>query len=313
VFYALRAGKPVSSPFQISIQQALGALDVSHLSQMDNNNAKIFVKQATSVMFVREPFARLLSGYTDKLFAPNPYFWGEIGQHIIKTVRLNSSSTTSSNKSLCGHDVSFPEFIDYVIQSETLNSSKTDEHFSPMYNKCDPCIIDYKVIGKMESFSTDVAYTLGLLVNPVSKESIEEWSRETLADAIYDSIYSPFGWKPKIQQCMTWYEALRRIWRKLQIRGIILLTDAFPWQAYDEISYELFIDTVNALHDKTDKQELKNQKLYILAHAYSLIELEDIQSIVNIFKQDFELFQYSTRPNFIFEQNIPKHRHIFSV
>ena len=54
-------------------------------------------------MFTREPYGKLLSGYVDKLFAPNPYFWKAIGRLIIRKFRKDPSPESLT----CGHDVTF--------------------------------------------------------------------------------------------------------------------------------------------------------------------------------------------------------------
>ena len=54
-------------------------------------------------MFTREPYSKLLSGYIDKLFAPNPYFWNVIGRFIIQKFRKYPSLRSLE----CGHDVTF--------------------------------------------------------------------------------------------------------------------------------------------------------------------------------------------------------------
>ena len=54
------------------------------------------------VMFTREPYSKLLSGYVDKLWAPNPYFWGTVGSHAIKAFRKPQRSDVR-----CAHDLTF--------------------------------------------------------------------------------------------------------------------------------------------------------------------------------------------------------------
>ena len=306
LFYAMNLGKKVRSPYDIAIQRALnGKRDV--LSKMTSFLSHRFLKtmNPASIMFVREPFSRLLSGYTDKLFAPNPYFWQEIGVHIVTTIRHNYTTPPPKSKKICAHDVTFSEFIKYVIDAERTDSDKRDAHFTPTYDQCKPCSLNYTVIGKMDSFLPDVAYTLEQLGNPVSKETLKIWAKQATADAIDDSTYSPFGWKRGIRKCMTWEQALKRIWRKLQIRGIILFSDTFPWSGNDTSSVTLkhFQNTVKVLHSKSDKNLLKQQKLDVLAEAYSTVSEEDIRSILELFMPDFTLFQYNPKPDFIFDDD----------
>nr|KAG5700099.1 hypothetical protein BaRGS_029849 [Batillaria attramentaria] len=42
-------------------------------------------------------------------------------------------------------------FLDTI----TRNTGTLDGHYSPMYEHCDPCSVDFTYIGKMESFKED--------------------------------------------------------------------------------------------------------------------------------------------------------------
>ncbi|XP_076472391.1 uncharacterized protein LOC143301861 [Babylonia areolata] len=64
--------------------------------------------------FVREPYARLWSAYVDKLLTPNVLFWRSTGRYIVGKFRKNPSEKSRR----CGHDVTFPEFIRYVIDAQ---------------------------------------------------------------------------------------------------------------------------------------------------------------------------------------------------
>lgn len=76
----------------------------------------------------------------------------------MKDIRMHPSILSLS----CGHDVSFPEFVKFIIFSEkTLRMG--DRHFMPMYEHCWPCQIKYDVIGKMETFKNDSIYILQIL------------------------------------------------------------------------------------------------------------------------------------------------------
>lgn len=63
-----------------------------------------FLDVVTKVMFTRQPYSKLLSAYVDKLYSPNPFFWGKIGRHIVRKFR----SRPSAKSVACGHDVTFP-------------------------------------------------------------------------------------------------------------------------------------------------------------------------------------------------------------
>ncbi|CAL1542934.1 unnamed protein product, partial [Lymnaea stagnalis] len=302
VFYAMRENRRLSNPYTIPIKKALASkrIVLKQLLPLDAPDTAAFLNSSTSIIFVREPFARILSGYVDKLFAPNPYFWSQIGKHIISKFRRDAKPLEKS----CGHDVTFSEFIDYLIDAELAYDSHPDVHFTPTYDQCKPCQLNYSVIGKMETFQPDLAYTLHQLGYNVSKVELAQWARDATHDAIQDSTVSPFEWKLKIKKCMSWHEGLKRMWRKNQIRGIISMEERFPWSPdYSEkfVSVRMFMERVKKLNAAADQLKLKKQKLSVLTEAFSTIRVERLLKLVEAFKPDFQLFQYDMHPHFIFD------------
>ncbi|XP_059141265.1 carbohydrate sulfotransferase 11-like [Physella acuta] len=307
VFYTMRQGRRLVNPYLVPINKALAAKRnvLTQILPLTSPETTAFLNNATSIIFVREPFSRILSGYVDKLFAPNPYFWSQIGKYVVSKFRPEAKRKDL----VCGSDVTFEEFISYLIDGELTNSSHRDAHFTPAYDQCKPCHLNYTVVGKMETFQTDVSYTLAQLGFNVSKEKLSQWSNDATHDAILDSIVSPFGWRSMVRKCMSWYEGLKRIWRKIQIRGIISMEEKFPWSrdfSERSVTIRMFTDRVKKLHAQTDKTKLKKQRKEVVIEAFSRIKQEDLKKLVEMFRPDFQLFEYDTRPDFIFSEEIVK-------
>ena len=94
---------------------------------------------------------------------------------------------------------------------------------------------------------------------------------------------------------MSWHEAGQRVWRKLQIRGIISRRISFPYSAesFEAVTSEEFIAAaVDAYQKSTDRAELKQQKEDAFAEAYSTVNLADLQTLMAPMRDDFELFDY---------------------
>lgn len=105
-------------------------------------------------LFVRHPFERLLSAYRNKFsqnYSSSEYFRSRYGRQIIKQYRANASEESLAK----GHDVTFAEFVRYVIDPRTVAHSVFNEHWRPMVDLCLPCTIQYNVIGKYESLMND--------------------------------------------------------------------------------------------------------------------------------------------------------------
>ena len=106
-------------------------------------------------MFVRHPFARLLSAYMNKFVnSTDIQFPKNIGTKIIRRYRANPS-----NESLTfGRDVTFEEFVKYLLD---LNSDgRVNEHWDPYHTICLPCVVHYNFIGKYETLDADVREAL---------------------------------------------------------------------------------------------------------------------------------------------------------
>ncbi|KAH6925503.1 hypothetical protein HPB50_006195 [Hyalomma asiaticum] len=96
----------------------------------------------TKALFVRHPFERIVSTYIDKALRgrkgePWAYkaYW-----NTIPGVRAENRSPT------------FSEFVEFMLRTTANNS---DEHWSPYYARCHPCLLDYDFVGKLETADRD--------------------------------------------------------------------------------------------------------------------------------------------------------------
>ena len=303
VFYAVRSGRTIKTPYDVTVEKALGGkpLTLGRAYAVNSTSRHLFLHDALKVMFVRDPYSRLLSGYVDKLFSPNPYFWNMVGKYIIANFRENPSPHSLK----CGHDVTFQEFIKYVIFTEANNDTHRDAHFTPAYDQCKPCEIHYNVIGKMETFKQDVAFIFSNMGYNVSKNTLRDWAKTAEDDAITDSTKSPFSWWKWIVKCMTPEEAGKRIWRKMQIRGILGKNITYPLKRHNlkTMPSSKFIKTVFKYRGASDKGELKKQKTEALVEAFGHVPREDLVTLRALFRPDFDLFGYDKEPANSFQKS----------
>lgn len=71
-----------------------------------------------------------------------------------------------------GTNVTFQEFVHYLL----LEGANTNEHWTPIYDLCLPCILNYTFVGHYETLSEDAKTVLDMvgaptIVFPVTRNS----------------------------------------------------------------------------------------------------------------------------------------------
>nr|KAG5686591.1 hypothetical protein BaRGS_019489 [Batillaria attramentaria] len=288
----------MDSPFRNHLQYPLNlaALNTPFKALGTDDDKRRFLREATKNLFVRDPYSRMFSAYVDKVFAPNPYYWKEWG---IPSVRKSRRGNRGKSV-VCGHDVTFAEVMSYAAKRFT----NSELHFTSAFRRCKPCEFKYDVIGKMETFAEDLRYLsnrLNLSLAGYFKSA--EFRNDINKDAIEDSIASPFSWMHDIRKCMTKHEAGLRIWRKLQIRGIISRRFPLPFsaQSFENVTQEQFIKTALEAHtNSTDAEELKTQKRQAFIEAYRTVDRGVLLEMIKAHKEDFKMFGYDAEPPAVF-------------
>ncbi|XP_033756278.1 carbohydrate sulfotransferase 8-like [Pecten maximus] len=253
------------------------------------------VMKSFKFMFVREPYGRLVSGYVDKFFMPNTLFWTTVGRY--------ASSLFNGKDVKCGHNLSFPEFIRYVVYAEHTGEH-TNRHFTSISDHCRPCDISYDFIGKMETFKDDFI-TLTYAWNKIYDTNVtfEDFESETTHERAMFYSKRLFGMQSRIEKCVSFYEGMERTWIGLQIQGIIPKYSRFPFTESDVpgMSLERFQEAVgDAIKEITDKSAVKYQKQEAVIEAYSLLSFHDVVNIRELVRKDCQLFGYNDSPDFIF-------------
>nr|KAG5709565.1 hypothetical protein BaRGS_001615 [Batillaria attramentaria] len=109
----------------------------------------------------------MFSAYVDKLWAPNLEFWRVLGRNVKLAMRPNSSKSLE-----CGHDVTFPEVIRYVIKGLEEGA----------------CDYDYDYIGHLETFREDAGYILNA-INITTTRGLS-FDNDTLRDYVVQAYYT---------------------------------------------------------------------------------------------------------------------------
>ena len=109
----------------------------------------------TSFMFSRHPFSRILSSYRGKLEnrtsgRPAEMYSRKIGGKIVSRYRTEEEKRV--NKKV---EPTFREFVQYI-----LDGNIRDRHWRPIYLLTFPCVLNYTILGKIETFNDDTNYIL---------------------------------------------------------------------------------------------------------------------------------------------------------
>lgn len=149
----------------ISDPELINPVDAHHpgvfnrLDMYDDEGIRYRLEKFTKFLFVRHPFERFLSAYLDKFVKVNlqaiRFYRPQYGRDIITDYRPGASIESLVR----AHDVAFPEFAQYVIDSRVAGDW-LDDHWRPIEDLCFPCTINFDVIGKYESLVEDVWYVM---------------------------------------------------------------------------------------------------------------------------------------------------------
>ena len=124
-----------------------------HLSQYSDEDIKLRLKTYFKLFFVREPFERLLSAYSDK-FVKSRHTW-KVGYSFepFEKQMVNNFKRVDPNSDEKG---SFTKFI-YYVSGVGFNR---EPHWTSYDSLCHPCEIDYDFIGHFEHMPDEGPYIL---------------------------------------------------------------------------------------------------------------------------------------------------------
>lgn len=271
---------------------------------LDNPLIRKFIsrRQFNAFMFSRDPYARLWSAYVDKFFLPD--FWQSNGVWIVSNFRANATR----KQLVCGNDVTFEEFIKYVIHSLSTDQI-LNEHFNPIYRQCSPCHIKFKVLGKLETFQNDAQYIFKKFkLNDLSEKvsySISVVDEVTMLIK-YNFDLVDLGRQSK-RICYDRTAVAEKLWKSFQFNGYISKDIPFPINSVQNIGnsshiakvfQDKVVETIQEQNVTAD--ELKKQRRESLIKAYKHLPVLDLKSIPIVFQPDFELFDYDKYPKDIF-------------
>ncbi|XP_015920684.1 carbohydrate sulfotransferase 11-like isoform X1 [Parasteatoda tepidariorum] len=124
------------------------------------------VNRFFKMIFVRHPFDRLVSAFRSKAEKSRkdvPYFYDRFWDPVMKKLRPDGAPLDR---------ITFTEFVWYLIHTKVRDY---DEHWAPYWYRCDPCLVDYDFIGKLETAQHDFPYAF----RQVGIDAGAEWWKES--------------------------------------------------------------------------------------------------------------------------------------
>ncbi|WAQ99209.1 CHSTE-like protein [Mya arenaria] len=248
------------------------------------------ISKGRSFMFTREPYSRLWSAYIDKFLLPDFWIWD--AHAVVNKIRQNATD----EQKLCANDVTFAEFLQYIVASYPRNLNK---HWQPVYKICDPCLVAYDVIGKQETFANDSHYILqkfglGNLIRMSGSKPSRAIEEMTML------VKYNFDLEGALHKgCFDKEDVAMRLWKAFQYNGYILRSIDIPIKSmlsdnFTKYPTEVFLKhalwTLQYLHDQST--DISNQKRKMMLEAYKGVPVELVKSIKEVYKFDFELFGY---------------------
>ncbi|KAM9752799.1 carbohydrate sulfotransferase 11-like isoform 2-T2 [Menidia menidia] len=148
-----------SDPLAIPANEAHVPGNLRTLSEFPVGEINRRLRSYLKFLFVREPFERLVSAYRNKFTRSyNTAFHKRYGTKIIRRHRPHAEPRALQ----AGDDVSFGEFVQYLVDPRTQREEPLNEHWERVHSLCHPCLLHYDVVGKYETLQPDAQAVLRL-------------------------------------------------------------------------------------------------------------------------------------------------------
>ncbi|XP_067668304.1 carbohydrate sulfotransferase 9-like [Haliotis asinina] len=296
----------ITSPFEISYGYANPLLLQTILKKTENITiVSDILRKYFRFVFSREPYGRLFSAYMNKCFGVEKHYWMTVGREI-----KQRSPNQSLRSKACGHDVTFAEFVKYVINESNNNNTMMDEHFAPQNTLCGLCNIPYDVIGTMETFTDDTQYILRKMGFYGRDFHFKNFEEEITGDFIADEITRTYIFRDDVTSCMTFPDSLKRLWRLFQIYGILSTKDNYPFSRWESETLTILNLTETILQYRSrGRPAPSHNKHDAMLQAYRTLSHADLQSLRSLFEDDFRMFGYESEPADIFSMTPVKRNH----
>lgn len=254
---------------------------------------RMLLSSQYTFMFSRDPYSRLWSAYIDKIFLPD--FWRTAARPIIR-----KRPNMTEDKIKCPHDISFREFIEFVVTT-IPNGQSLNHHWAPLHILCGPCHIRYDFIGKLDTFSSDrdsilTEQGLGYFI-PTST------FKESVIEEINVLVKYNFNLRDKLPEgCFQNFEIAQKLWAAFQFNGYIKTDSEFSFENSTPVNETILRARLTREVEKDPRtvMDWRKQRRDTMAHAYRQLPSFLLEGIRRTYELDFKLFGYEESPELIF-------------
>ncbi|XP_013413266.1 carbohydrate sulfotransferase 8-like [Lingula anatina] len=136
------AGKlaPSTTLFEVQEESRRFYRAITHFEDLGRRKREVIVREYLKVVFVRHPLVRLLSAY--RMLAEG----NTVLANLFKMLKTQNGGT-----------VSLQSFVGFIIKSYDPNKGVItrekrlgDDHWAEYFQLCDPCSVQYDIIGHIE-------------------------------------------------------------------------------------------------------------------------------------------------------------------
>ena len=260
--------------------------NLASLSPIERKNK---LEKYTKIMFVRHPFHRLWSAYTSKIFMSRPDTFLRIRRDILKI-----ANGRNKRRSRCGNDVTFREFVQYLIRY----TGRANVHWRSYKKLCHPCVLDYDFIGHLETYDQEIEHLLTM--TDITQEQMNKWTR--VNSSIDGLVIAACRLNTGID-CMSTQEKVEKNFQYLAIEGLIdpvkdrdvVMPELEKWLEGNPrgpcINY-----TKSSLSNSPyqDPLELINRrKSEVRTRAFKSLSSKELDALKRLYKADFQLYGYN--------------------
>uniref|UniRef100_A0A3Q3L6K5 Carbohydrate sulfotransferase n=1 Tax=Labrus bergylta TaxID=56723 RepID=A0A3Q3L6K5_9LABR len=190
-------------PLSIPANEAHVPGNLRTLSEYSTSQINQRLRSYLKFVFVREPFERLVSAYRNKFTRSyNTAFHKRYGTKIVQRHRPNPEAEALER----GNDVSFEEFVYYLVDPATQREEPFNEHWERVHSLCHPASSTTMLWGNMRRWSRTPAMCCSWpewrtrsasLPRPKAQGLLETWrpsSSKTSAPSTRKSSTTSIAW-----------------------------------------------------------------------------------------------------------------------